>query len=101
MVPLSAHALFARPLVVGPDSSLAVEVLSRTERQGRPLVRRPSRRTTCRRAPGSSAPRSPEPVRPGAPPARSVHRPPRGQVPAARHRLAGPDARTDGQEGTA
>ena len=30
MVPLSAHALFARPLVVGPDSSLAVEVLERS-----------------------------------------------------------------------
>jgi NAD+ kinase len=30
LVPLSAHALFARPLVVGPDSSLAVEVLERT-----------------------------------------------------------------------
>jgi len=28
LVPLSAHALFARPLVVGPDSSLAVEVLA-------------------------------------------------------------------------
>jgi NAD+ kinase len=31
MVPLSAHALFARPLVVGPDSALAVEVLDRTQ----------------------------------------------------------------------
>ncbi|WP_127793198.1 NAD kinase [Agromyces sp. LHK192] len=31
LVPLSAHALFARPLVVGPESSLAVEVLQRTE----------------------------------------------------------------------
>ncbi|MFC9919022.1 NAD kinase [Agromyces binzhouensis] len=31
LVPLSAHALFARPLVVGPDSSLAVEVLQRAE----------------------------------------------------------------------
>lgn len=31
LVPLSAHALFARPLVVGPDSSLAVEILQRTE----------------------------------------------------------------------
>lgn len=31
MVPLSAHALFARPIVVGPDSSLAIEVLHRTE----------------------------------------------------------------------
>jgi NAD+ kinase len=30
MVPLSAHALFARPLVVGPDSSLAVELLQRS-----------------------------------------------------------------------
>lgn len=31
LVPLSAHALFARPLVVGPDSSLAVEILQRTD----------------------------------------------------------------------
>ncbi|GAA3860271.1 NAD kinase [Leifsonia kafniensis] len=31
LVPLSAHALFARPLVVGPDSSLAVEVLARND----------------------------------------------------------------------
>lgn len=30
MVPLSAHALFARPLVVGPDSVLAVELLERS-----------------------------------------------------------------------
>jgi NAD+ kinase len=30
LVPLSAHALFARPLVVGPNSSFAVEVMSRT-----------------------------------------------------------------------
>lgn len=30
LVPLSPHALFARPLVVGPDSSLAVEILERT-----------------------------------------------------------------------
>lgn len=34
LVPLSAHALFARPLVVGPNSSLAVEVLDRTQRVG-------------------------------------------------------------------
>ncbi|WP_245861514.1 NAD kinase [Compostimonas suwonensis] len=31
LVPLSAHALFARPLVVGPDSSMAVEILARTD----------------------------------------------------------------------
>jgi NAD+ kinase len=30
MVPLSAHALFARPLVVGPNSVLAVELLERS-----------------------------------------------------------------------
>ncbi|HEX3827573.1 MAG TPA: NAD kinase [Sporichthyaceae bacterium] len=30
MIPISAHALFARPLVVSPDSTLAVEVLSDT-----------------------------------------------------------------------
>ncbi|MET0989223.1 MAG: NAD kinase [Glaciihabitans sp.] len=34
MVPLSAHALFARPLVVGPNSTLAVEVLDRTQGSG-------------------------------------------------------------------
>lgn len=33
-VPLSAHALFARPLVVPPDSVLAVEVLRRTNGTG-------------------------------------------------------------------
>lgn len=30
VVPLSAHALFARPLVVGPEASVAIEVLERT-----------------------------------------------------------------------
>lgn len=30
VVPISAHALFARPLVVGPDSTLVVEVLARS-----------------------------------------------------------------------
>ena len=34
LVPLSAHALFARPLVVGPDSVLAVELLERTPSPG-------------------------------------------------------------------
>lgn len=34
MVPLSAHALFARPIVVGPESVLAVEVLDRTQGTG-------------------------------------------------------------------
>ena len=34
MVPISAHALFSRPLVVSPDSVLAVEVDPRTEGAG-------------------------------------------------------------------
>jgi len=34
LVPISAHALFARPLVVGPHSRLAVEVIHRTEGSG-------------------------------------------------------------------
>ena len=34
MVPLSAHALFARPMVVGPTSVLAVEVLANNEGAG-------------------------------------------------------------------
>jgi NAD+ kinase len=43
MVPLSAHALFARPLVVSPRSVLAVEVLGGT--QGRGVVWCDGRRT--------------------------------------------------------
>ena len=34
VVPLSAHALFARPLVVAPDSLVAVEVIARTHGVG-------------------------------------------------------------------
>lgn len=34
LVPLSAHALFARPLVVGPKAVLAVELLASTEGTG-------------------------------------------------------------------
>jgi NAD+ kinase len=34
VVPISAHALFARPLVVAPDSLLAVEVIARTDSIG-------------------------------------------------------------------
>ncbi|MBT1002208.1 NAD kinase [Paenarthrobacter sp. DKR-5] len=34
MVPISAHALFAKPLVVSPRSKLAVEVLTRTDAHG-------------------------------------------------------------------
>jgi NAD+ kinase len=34
MVPIAAHALFARPLVVGPDSHLAVEIMARSPMSG-------------------------------------------------------------------
>lgn len=34
VVPLAAHALFARPLVIGPDASVAIEVLTRTDGSG-------------------------------------------------------------------
>jgi NAD+ kinase len=34
LVPLSAHALFARPLVVGPRSLLAIEILARSSTAG-------------------------------------------------------------------
>jgi NAD+ kinase len=34
MVPISAHALFARPMVVARDSVLAVEVLAQTQGAG-------------------------------------------------------------------
>ncbi len=34
LVPISAHALFARPLVVGPDSHLAIEVVPQTQAAG-------------------------------------------------------------------
>ena len=34
MVPISAHALFARPLVIGPGSKMAVEVLPENEGSG-------------------------------------------------------------------
>jgi NAD+ kinase len=34
LVPISAHALFARPVVVGPQSRLVVEVLARTQGRG-------------------------------------------------------------------
>jgi NAD+ kinase len=34
LVPISAHALFARPLVVSPESVLAVEVLPRADGTG-------------------------------------------------------------------
>ena len=41
VVPLSAHALFAKPLVVGPEHAVAIELLERHQRHRHPVVRRP------------------------------------------------------------
>jgi NAD+ kinase len=62
MVPLSAHALFSRPLVVNPDSMLAVEVLRRSAGSG---VLWCDGRRTYELAPGSRVEvrRSEQPVR--------------------------------------
>lgn len=62
MVPLSAHALFSRPLVVGPDSVMAVELL---ERSSAPAVLWCDGRRSVEISPGSrvQASRSQEPIR--------------------------------------
>jgi NAD+ kinase len=62
MVPLSAHALFARPLVINPNSSMAVEVLQRSAGHG---VLWCDGRRTFELAPGSRVEvrRSEKPVR--------------------------------------
>lgn len=62
LVPLSPHALFGRPLVVGPDSVFAVEVLARN--QGTGVLWCDGRRTHDL-APGARVivRRSPSPVR--------------------------------------
>ena len=89
LVPLSAHALFARPLVVGPDSSLAVEILQRTEAAA--VIWCDGRRTFDL-PPGARVDRA-QVVGAGAARAAArgaVHRSAREQVPAARHRMAGP-----------
>lgn len=57
MVPLSAHALFARPLVVGPESPVAIELLDRSQGSGvlwcdgrRPFDLPPGARVVVRRS---------------------------------------------------
>ena len=88
MVPISAHALFARPLVVGAD----VRARRRGARPGvddrravvrRPAHRRPSPRARGSRCGGRTSRCGSRAWRPGA-----VHRPPGGEVPPAGDRLA-------------
>ena len=87
LVPISAHALFARPLVVAPSSTLAVEVLARTEGAGvlwcdgrRTVDLPPGARIEVRRGGPAGALRA---AARGA-----VHRPAGGEVRAARPGLA-------------
>ncbi|MEE1622534.1 NAD kinase [Zafaria sp. Z1313] len=62
MVPISAHALFAKPLVVAPTSTMALELLTRTDAQA---VLWCDGRRTVDLPPGSrvEVTRSPKPVR--------------------------------------
>ena len=79
VVPLSAHALFARPLVVAPTSVVAVEVLSQSDRRRRAVVRRPAHRRPAAGRPDRGTPRrAAGPA--GAAPRGAVHRPAGGQV---------------------
>ena len=87
MVPISAHALFARPMVVAPTSVMAVEVLARTEGAGvlwcdgrRTVDLPPGARIEVRRGGSAGAP---GPAARGA-----VHRPAGRQVRAAGRGLA-------------
>ena len=53
LVPLSAHALFARPLVVSPTSVVAVDAARGAPRRGRAVVRRAPHLRRAARARGS------------------------------------------------
>ena len=87
MVPISAHALFARPMVVAPTSVLAVEVLAQTEGAG---VLWCDGRRTVDLPPGAriEVRRGRSPVRLVRLHAGAVHRPAGGQVRPARRGLA-------------
>ncbi|MGO1317902.1 MAG: NAD kinase, partial [Cellulomonadaceae bacterium] len=62
LVPLAAHALFARPLVVGPRSRLAVEILPGSRAEG-VLTLDGRRRIDLPAGSRVEVVRSPEPVR--------------------------------------
>ena len=87
LVPISAHALFARPLVVSPASTVAIELLPGTAPG---VLWCDGRRThDVSPAPGSrSDAGAPGPARPH--PRAAVHRPARREVRPARARVARP-----------
>jgi len=87
MVPISAHALFARPMVVAPTSVLAVEVIARTDGSG--VLWCDGRRTVeLPPGPHRGAPRS-HAGPAGAAARGAVHRPAGGEVRPAGHGVAG------------
>ena len=94
LVPISAHALFARPLVAAPTSLLAIAcrpVHAHPDAggpRGRARGATAGDRGPAPRRPGRGAPR--RPPGPAGPPARrAFHRPPGGQVRPPGRRLAG------------
>ena len=87
MVPISAHALFARPMVVGPDLGAGRRGAGPDRGCRSALVRRPPNRRPASGCPDRGTPRTIAGA-PGPPPRGAVHRPPRGEVRPARRRLA-------------
>ena len=86
LVPISAHALFARPLVASPRSVLAVEVLSEPGRRRAVVRRAPYRAAAVGRPHRGAAWRAAGAARAAA--HRAVHRPAGGEVRPAGARLA-------------
>ena len=86
MVPISAHALFARPLVVAPDVGAGRRGASPAPRAPACCGATGAGPSTCRRAPGSRYAAARAPVRLVAAARGAVHRPAGGQVRPARSR---------------
>ena len=63
MVPISAHALFARPMVVAPTSVLAVEVIAGTDGGRACCGATGGAPSSCRRAPASRSGAAARPIR--------------------------------------
>ena len=87
MVPISAHALFARPDGGGADLGAGRRGAGPDRGCRRALVRRPTHRRPAAGCPHRGPPR-PYADPAGAPAPGTVHRPPRRQVRTARRRLA-------------
>ena len=94
VVPLSAHALFARPLVVGPEARRSRSRCSSARTAPASCGATAAAPTTCRRAPASScaAPpsRAPRPAASGR-----LHRSAGAQVPPAGRGMARPASSLD------